>query len=670
MKKIIKIFSIIMALSFIFTTVACSKKGGDTSFKLEEGVSYDSRAGISEQVIGNIVKDGTSDYKIVVSIDAEPAELTAATELSSFVNKLTGVTLPIITESKTIISSYTENSKYISIGNTELLNERKFSIDYNQLNGCGFIIKTHGQSVYFNGASARGTLYSVYDFLEKICGVKFVSFDYTYLPEKVKDIPLNSLDIYEIPYFEYRSYMAKNVHMNNYAFMARMRMTNEYATIPEEWGGGIPLNSNYGTGIDVTHNSIGYVPVEKYGSDPKYKNLYSTVLHNGQYSEINWANGIAEDGSIDESMEVSTIKVALETLKTFVINNPSKKYFGITAGDGAAAPQNDDYVAAAKKYTNAGVMLRFVNCLAREIQKWADEELDGREIYLVTLSYGMLSEPPVVKDGNGGYKLIDGVTDIPDNLLIRIATMSSMHYLPIVDSRQREAGSTELYKKWSSICDKFMIWDYDKQFFHYFWYYPVMQRWQQDFTLFKQIGAKYVMINSSYNSLYDWQAIMRTYVASKMMWNPNRDINALQNEFIHYYFGEYAEQYIKNFKSAFDAHYVYLAETANYNTEDKYPVMHYQNKYITSADSWSCQFLLERYNELLSAIESVKNAEDLTDKEKEAYITRIECVALTPLYMLDYNRLNYNIQESVSSEISYELNRIIEKLGDARKSEW
>ena len=51
---------------------------------------------------------------------------------------------------------------------TALLEQADFDVDYSSMNIDGFIIRTVGNMIFINGANNRGTLYGVYDFLEKI----------------------------------------------------------------------------------------------------------------------------------------------------------------------------------------------------------------------------------------------------------------------------------------------------------------------------------------------------------------------------------------------------------------------------------------------------------------------------------------------------------------------
>jgi len=99
MKRFITLALIVVML---FSCVACKDKTkGDEEFQF---TSYD------------LVKDGASDYSVLVPANADENALYAASELIWFFREATGVTLGILRDD----GSYNENSKCISIGETPL----------------------------------------------------------------------------------------------------------------------------------------------------------------------------------------------------------------------------------------------------------------------------------------------------------------------------------------------------------------------------------------------------------------------------------------------------------------------------------------------------------------------------------------------------------------------
>ena len=119
---------------------------------------------INEMVI---VEDGNSDYFIVTSENPDECIKTAANELQTYIEKVSGAELEIITE-----GNISENGKAILIGETQLEKEI-IDIDRSSIKADGFRLYSDGKYFVIAGADSRGTLYGVYTFLEDYLGVRW-----------------------------------------------------------------------------------------------------------------------------------------------------------------------------------------------------------------------------------------------------------------------------------------------------------------------------------------------------------------------------------------------------------------------------------------------------------------------------------------------------------------
>ena len=106
-----------------------------------------------------LAKNHQSDYRIVISQTADAATVNAANELSAYLAKITGAALPVVTDDTPAAK------REIIVG---IARDAKDVIpDIAALGEDGFVIHTHGEKLYLLGASGRGNLYAVYEFLEK-----------------------------------------------------------------------------------------------------------------------------------------------------------------------------------------------------------------------------------------------------------------------------------------------------------------------------------------------------------------------------------------------------------------------------------------------------------------------------------------------------------------------
>lgn len=150
-----------------------------------------------------LVETGTSSYVIYVSKHSTNVEEFAATELQKYINRISGVNLPIQ------IYNGKERKHGIFIGE-ELADQHGLDtlVHYPLLDG--LVIKTNRENIFLAGGEGRGTLYAVYELLKEI-GCRWFAPNFVfygnaggeYIP-KLKTIILPNIDKVENPSFKYR----------------------------------------------------------------------------------------------------------------------------------------------------------------------------------------------------------------------------------------------------------------------------------------------------------------------------------------------------------------------------------------------------------------------------------------------------------------------------------
>ena len=243
-----KLTVIILAGLMVLSGCSC----GDGKTAERENGDYDLYAGINfDNVIEDIVQNGSSDYKIVYPGNASESEQYAAGELQNYIAQATDVYLPLKDE-RTVGG---EADKIISVGRTEFFASLGVSVTDEEFNGDGFILKTSGNSLYICGANDRGTMYGVYDFLEKILNIKFLDIDTEYVPE-TDVLPLYEMDVKEIPEFRYRTTLTDSTyHVADKAFAVKTRQNHDFINLDGKYGGNINVNKD----INNVHNNLTYV---------------------------------------------------------------------------------------------------------------------------------------------------------------------------------------------------------------------------------------------------------------------------------------------------------------------------------------------------------------------------------------------------------------------------
>ena len=128
-----------------------------------------------------LVQQGQAVAVIVLAADAPWIERHAANELSQFVMRITGASLPIVEDGAAAAGEYATR---ILIGSPQshaqigwLVKEGAVQLDREAMGADGFAIKTvvqeEGQYLLLSGCRGRSHMYAVYDFLEKECGVGY-----------------------------------------------------------------------------------------------------------------------------------------------------------------------------------------------------------------------------------------------------------------------------------------------------------------------------------------------------------------------------------------------------------------------------------------------------------------------------------------------------------------
>ena len=639
MRKFMKHLTVILACVFAFSAAACNK-GGETPE--ENGGKYAFRTqGIDfDTALGNV-----SDYKIIVSSSATETEKYAAEQVVKYVYKVSGATVSYAADGKF------SDEKVISIGKTEFSETSGVEFDETTLGNDGFVIKNKDSALIIRGGGDRGTLYGAYDFLEYQLGVKWLTADTTYIPETA-GAQVYASDRTEIPAFDYRVYLDPSSFFNDSTeFTTARRFTSEYLKISESAGGNLKWYQGYGT-----HNSLSWVNTEKYVKNGKIDPVYTGAFSNDgnnvlthekmgglcvYAADVCYTDGINEDGSYsaettneDGTTRKTAIGMAIEGM-TAVIGSDKEEnnYYMFGQTDITSRPcLCSRCIAASRKYGDSGIMIRFINALADGVKEYAEKEKITRDIDVVTFAYLWSAFPPVKKNAEGKYEATDKTCVPRDNVTIRLAPITMNRFVPYKSEYQDvNAYGSDYMEKWAAICNKFMVWDYTTYNPRHYWWYPAYTTWRERLTDMKKMGVGYAMLQSNFQERTIYQTIFEGYVASKMLWNPEYDMNELISEFNKYYFGKEAGKLVDEYVALMTAKcYEVLAE----------------NEYRESAAlSFGNKGLLKSAIAILDeAIENV-NSGDYSEKEKSEYIERLEIVKFQPRYMYLYNYMEYETDE-------------------------
>jgi hypothetical protein len=142
-----------------------------------------------------LVEGGEARAAIVVAPNATDTETFAARELAGYVEKITGTTLPLVaTPPKGLYPLYLGAAA-----------RGRIRADWAKLGDDGFVLRSSGDGLFIAGAEDLGTLFGVYHFLEKHCGVRwFMPGEFGEVVPRTETPKIGTFDETETPDFRLR----------------------------------------------------------------------------------------------------------------------------------------------------------------------------------------------------------------------------------------------------------------------------------------------------------------------------------------------------------------------------------------------------------------------------------------------------------------------------------
>ena len=589
-------------------------QGSDDRYDPNHGVDPNGR-------LLTLAENGTSSYRIVTPNEGTACEAFAAQELRDFLRASTGAELPIVTDASV---AFSPRSKFISVGETKLWQQAGCKSEDSALKLDGFVLKTEGETLFIRGARDKGTLFGVYDFLEKFAGVRFFTPEVTKVPA-LDTLAVREMDVTEIPAINVRNYYAPEVDRDE-LYTTRLRMVSLYGTARAEYG--------YGMYRDLqvyAHNTMTLVPYEQYKDDPNF--FYQSENPALGY-DICMSYGLTPEGEPDPEVPVSPYTVVVESLKKQIVEYPEATYFSVCQMDMPDGCKCER--CRARSTTERGgrsnILIRFLNAVSKALDPWMKENYPDRPLTLVTFAYAYNLQPPLNAAG-------EWTVTPRDNVCIWLA-MSPNYAYPINDDRQ-PISTKSLIRQWSEKAGAFFYWDYRVNFREYLFYMPGLTTMQQDLSYLAEIGTEYAFLQAASGAPTDnsnWLSDLKAYVASKLMWNPGRDVPALIREYCEGVYGGSAEVVLGMIEK-FEDNYERLRRDES--VSDSFGIDH-EFGYNTLGEQWYPRNLLTGSVEALEAeIARVEADDSLTEAQRKTFADRLICVLLTPQKMLLRNYQKY-----------------------------
>lgn len=440
-----------------------------------------------------LIENGRSPYTIVVARDASPSEQRGAQELQRFLEEISGVRLPVITD------EVRPRGPLILVGRSRTLDRLRVRADWDALGPEGFLLRTAGRNLIIAGGRQRGTMYGVYVFLEKL-GCRWFTAEVSRIP-KLSTVRIPPLDEIHKPSFEYREPFFTEAFDKDWA--ARNRANGHHSKLDESTGGKIRY-------YPFVHTFYELLPPEKYFREhPEY---YSLIAGKRR----------AERGQLCLT-NPDVLRLATRTVLRWMRERPEATIFSVSQNDwtGWCECDNCRRVEEEEGGAHSGPLLRFVNALAAEVEKHHPDKL------IDTLAYWYTEQPPA------------RVRPRP-NVRIRLCPIGACQAHPY-ERCDRNAYFVARLKAWSKITDRLYVWHYNTNFAHYLMPFPDFDELIADIPMYHRHGVVGLFMQGAYPPGGGGEfAELRSYVMARLLWDVKADARQAMREFIEGVYGRAA----------------------------------------------------------------------------------------------------------------------------------
>jgi len=442
-----------------------------------------------------LVTDGKSPYRIVVSARASGSEKHGAAELSAFLKKMSGADIPVVTDTDA------PKGPMILVGRSAKLDELGIKIPWKDLGDEGYVIRTAPPHLVLAGGRVRGAMYACYGLLEDHLGCHWLLPGVDYIPRR-KTIRVGPLDETVKPAFEYRHVYNINVRDALWCVRNRLNDVHPSATIPPAMGGQLTYRP-------FVHSFFNFLPPRRYFKD-----------HPEFFSEINGVR-VAENGQLCLS-NPHVLDIVTEGVLRLLRKHPEVKIVSVSQMDwGGYCTCGKCRALDEREGTPAASIIRFVNRVAERVEK------EFPNVAIDTLAYQYsLKAPKTIRPRR--------------NVIVRVCSIKCCFSHPLEKECTPETKAfVRALKDWAKLTDRIYVWNYNINFSYPWQPHPNFNVLGPNARFFRDNNVKGVFEESGGSAMPKLTALghLRAYVMAKHLWKPDYDDARAVSEFLAGYYG-------------------------------------------------------------------------------------------------------------------------------------
>ncbi|MBQ1456010.1 MAG: DUF4838 domain-containing protein [Thermoguttaceae bacterium] len=463
-----------------------------------------------------LANNAATGYTIVLPEEPTAVQKTAADELASFLSQVTGAQFPIISENQAA-----DKEKLLVIGPSALskkLLSRAGAEDEASIGQDGIILQTVGDSLVLSGHPDRGPLYAVYTFLEECVGIRWWTSTESTIPSR----PRLEVEVSPIRYApkvisRESFYLDPLSGREGGIFSARMKTNGHFNPVPAEYGGHMPI-------LFWAHSFEQVLPPDKYFNEhPDWYALIDGKRIGDNRHQLCLTN---------PEMKAEFIHNTLNALR----KAPETRFVSVSQNDCGGWCQCPECKKLFEENgSQAGPLITFVNEVAEAI------EPEFPNVLVETLAYNdSRFAPSKVKPR--------------DNVVVRLCSIEYSFLTPLIDGGPTNQSFLDCVEKWSAISKNLYIWDYVTNFSNYLLPHTNLQVLAPNIRYFVNNHAVGIFEQGDAGCSAGDFVRLRNWVISKLLWNPDLDQSALEEEFLTGYYsprvGALLRQYLDILKQS------------------------------------------------------------------------------------------------------------------------
>ena len=459
-----------------------------------------------------IVENGSSEFSIAVAENADDCIMTAAEEMQTYIEKISGARLPVISENQ-----LADGAKAVVLGETELEKEIT-QVDRTAIGADGFLLYSDGNYLLIAGGDSRGTLYGVYTLLEDYLGVRWFTPELEVVPESMDVIVDANLNKTVQPSFAIRR---NDTAGTSDAYRARTKMNVSFHYEMEKFGGALTYVL-----WDVTFDKL--VPDALFAEHPEYFALSADGKRTTDHVCVSHP-------------EVLTVAVE-NARKAILADTKNAKYIHIGQKDNSNYCLCESCTALYEKYGSVSApTILFTNAFADAL----DDEFP--DFTFTFYAYGETDRPPA------DLTLKCNPNVVP--VLCGLHKACRSH--PLTECGAQDGNETFMnlygenkptiaqdFANWVKIADRTLIYDYTINFLNTAQFFSNFETMQPTMKYMHDIGITGYVYNCGdghYAAFND----LRNYLLRKIQWDVDCDVEYHMMDFIKAFYGEKAAPYIK-----------------------------------------------------------------------------------------------------------------------------